>query len=233
LGLRAVRVYNGHYDGDPGLQHEAATGAFPVPYGFDQAYTAEYNRAAFILDSRRPRPSPGSGLLLAIQAEQGTEIEQSPLAGWIRYGGTAGGYLDLNQHGRVLGLAVTTIFVDPLGGAQIPFTELASLGGDGPMRGYYPGRLVDRSAAAATAHYTWPIGPWLGGSLEAGVGNVWGEHLQGFRLAQQRFSGALGISSLTASDYPIELLFGIGSEPFDRGGTMDFFRVALSVNHGF
>ena len=233
LGVRNVQVYDGHYGSDPGLAQESARGAFPLPYGFNRSYTAEYNRASFILDSRRPRPMPGSGLLFQVQAEQSTELERSSPAGWIRYGGTAGGYLDLNQRGRVLGLAVTTIFADPTNGRPVPFTELATLGGDGPMRGYYPGRLVDRSAAAATLHYLWPIGPWLGGSLEAGVGNVWGEHLQGFRPAQQRFSGALGISSLTPSDYPIELIFGIGSEPFDRGGSIDFFRVALSVNHGF
>ena len=233
VGLRAVSTTNGRYDGDPSLTQEAATGAFAVPYGFDSAYTAEYNRVLLVLDSRRPRPSPGSGLRVEAQAEQGSEVQQLPGSAWVRYGATAGGYLDLNQRGRVLGLAVVTVFADPLGDRPLPFTELASLGGDGPMRGYYPGRLVGRSAAAASLHYVWPIGPWLGGNLEAAVGNVWGEHLQGFQLRQLRFSGDIGLSSLTAGDYPMELLFGVGSETFEHGGTIDSFRAALSVNHGF
>jgi hypothetical protein len=231
VGVRASGVYDGHYGTDPTLQQEAAARGFAVPDGFGRAYTAEYNRAIVVLDTRRPKPSPG--WRVELQAEQASDIRQSPASGWIRYGASAGGYLDLNGHRRVLGLAITTLFADPLGNRPIPFTELASLGGDGPMRGYYPGRLVDRSAAAAYAHYVWPIGPWLGGSLEAAVGNVWGEHLQGFRPGRLRFSGDIGVSSLTSSDYPIELVCGVGSETFERGATIDSLYLTVSVNHGF
>ncbi len=143
-GVRALSTYNGHYDKDPTLTREAATGAFPLPYGFGSAYTAEYNRVLFVLDTRVPRSSRGPGLRVEAQAEQGSEVQRSPASAWVRYAVSAGGYLDLNQRGRVLGLAITTLFVDPLGDRPVP-----SLGGDGPMRGYYPGRLVDRSAAAA------------------------------------------------------------------------------------
>jgi hypothetical protein len=232
-GIRASNLYDGHFGDDPSLQHEAATGAFALPTGFGRGYTAEYNRVFVALDTRRPWPEPGSGIRAEIRAEQGSDLRQSPASGWIRYGASAGGYLDLNQRGRVLALAVTTLFSDPLGGRPIPFTELASLGGDGPMRGYFPGRLLDRSAAAASAHYLWPIGPWLGGTIEVAVGNVFDEHLQGFRPGRLRFSGDIGVSSLGASDYPIELIFGLGSETFESGGLIDSFRLALSVNHGF
>jgi hypothetical protein len=233
LGVRAWKTYNGHYGSDPGLVEEVQTGAFPSPYGYGLAYTAEYNRARFVLDTRPPRPSRGSGLRIEAKAEQSNDIGHSPRSAWIRYEGAAGGYLDLNQRGRVLGLAVSTLFVDPLGDGPVPFTELASFGGEGPMRGYYAGRLVDRSAAAASLDYVWPIGPWIGGKLAAAVGNVWGAHLQGLQLRQLRFSGDIGLSSRAVGEYPIEFVFGIGSETFERGGTIDSFRVALSVNHGF
>jgi hypothetical protein len=141
--------------------------------------------------------------------------------------------VDLNQHQRVLGVSAVTEFADPLGAGPVPFTELATLGGDGPMRGYYPGRLVDRSLAAMAAHYTWPIGPWIGGTLEAAVGNVFDEHLQGFRPQRLRFSGDVGVSTVLGGDYPLEALFGVGSETFEQGGTIDSVRVTLSVNHGF
>jgi hypothetical protein len=233
-GVRNVGVHHGHFAGEPSVEQKAATGAFALPYGFDHEYLGEYNRAFLALDSRRPWPEPGSGLRIEAQAEEGSDVSQVPASGWVRYGGTAGGYLDLNDRGRVLGLAVTTIFADPLfAGGAIPFTELATFGGDGPMDGYFGGRMVGRSAAAASLHYLWPIGPWLDGSLETAVGNVFDEHLAGFRTGRLRFSGAVGVSTMGLSDYPIALIVGMGSETFEHGGQIDSARVTLSVNHGF
>jgi hypothetical protein len=232
VGIRGVALYDGHYGDDPSLTAESQTGAFSPPAGFGRGYTAEWNRASLIVDTRKVS-GEGSGLRAEMQAEQGNDVRQSPASGWIRYGASAGGYLDLNHHGRVVGLAVTTEFADPLGERPIPFTELPTLGGDGPMRGYFPGRLVDRSLAAAAAHYTWPIAPWIAGTIEAAVGNVFDDHLRGFRPGRLRFSSDIGISSVALGDYPLEAIFGLGSETFERGGTVDSFRVTLSVNHGF
>jgi hypothetical protein len=233
VGIRVANVYDGHFASDPSLRAEAATGAFSLPAGFGRGYTGAYSRTLLVIDTRRPMTVQGSGLRADLQIEQGSDVRQSPASGWIRYGASAGGYLDLNQRGRVLGLAVTTLFADPLGDRPVPFTELASFGGDGPMRGYYPGRLVGRSAAAASTHYVWPIGPWLGGTIEAAVGNVFEDHLRGFRTGRLRFSGDIGISTLGRTDYPVELIFGVGSETFEHGGTIDSYRFSLSVNHGF
>jgi len=233
LGLRASSTYDGHFGNDPSLSKEAATGAFALPPGFGGGYTAEYNRASVVLDTRRPWPQSGTGFRAELQGEQGSDVRNSPSSGWIRYGASAGAYLDLNQRGRVLGLSVMTLFADPLGDRPVPFTELASLGGDGPMRGYFARRMVDRSAAAAALHYVWPIGPWLGGTIEAGVGNAFDEHLQGFRTGRLRFSGDIGLSTLGLTDFPMELIFGMGSETFEQGATIDSFRFTLSVNHGF
>ena len=101
------------------------------------------------------------------------------------------------------------------------------------MRGYYPGRLVDRSATAAALHYVWPVAPWLGGSIETAVGNVFDAHLAGFRPGRLRFSGSLGLSTLGTGDYPLELIIGCGTETFEHGGQVDSFRLGLSANHGF
>ena len=233
LGLRASSTYDGHFGNDPSLSKEAATGVFTLPPGFGGGYTAEYNRVSVVLDTRRPWPQSGTGFRAELQGEQGSDVRNSPSSGWIRYGASAGAYLDLNQRGRVLGLSVMTLFADPLGDRPVPFTELASLGGDGPMRGYFARRMVDRSAAAAALHYVWPIGPWLGGTIEAGVGNAFDEHLQGFRTGRLRFSGDIGLSTLGLTDFPMELIFGMGSETFEQGATIDSFRFTLSVNHGF
>jgi hypothetical protein len=233
LGLRSAELGPGHFNGEPSLEQEAGAGAFAIPYGFDRGYTAEYNRGAIVLDTRRPWPAPGSGVRFAADAEEGNDVRRSPGSAWIRYQGAANGFLDLDQHGRVVGVSVMTAFADPLGSAPVPFVELASLGGDGPMRGYFAHRLLDRSAAAASLHYVWPVGPWLGGTIQAAVGNVFGPHLDGFRTDRLRFSSSIGLSTIGVGDYPVEAIFGLGSETFEHGGQIDSFRFTLSVNHGF
>jgi hypothetical protein len=246
IGVRDVTTYDGHYGGDPSLLQEAARGGFAVPVGFGGEYTAEYNRVEASLDSRVPASRLGRGVRLEVTGEQDNDVRNYPSAGWLRYGATAEGYVDLNGYGRILGLSVTTLFVDPLGDEPVPFTELVYLGGDHPMPGYYEGRLRDRSAATATLNYSWPIGPWIDGSLDLAVGNVFGAHLSGFDAGLLRFSGALGLSvapcamssgpdciSRGFQSAPLEFLVGIGSETFDHGGQIDSVRVMFGVPHSF
>ncbi len=102
------------------------------------------------------------------------------------------------------------------------------------MRGFYPGRLIDRSAAVATFRYRWPIAIWLDGSINASVGNVFGEHLTDFDPGLLRFSGTLGIfRAATPPDGSIEALVGFGTETFDHGGQIDSIRVVVGTNRGF
>jgi hypothetical protein len=238
IGVRDVSTKDGHFRDDPTLTQEAAMGAFPIPYGFGRRYTAEYNEVLASIDSRAiaSRPDPGARLELA--AQQGNDMRISPEAGWIRYSATAGGYVDLNGHGRILGLTASMLFADPLGSGPVPFTELVYLGGDHAMAGYYEGRLRDRSAAAATATYSWPIGAWIDGDIQLEVGNVFGAHLEGFDARLLRFSGALGFT-LAASknnpfqDAPVQLLLGVGSETFEQGGHIDSLRAMVGVPQAF
>ncbi len=233
IGVRSASLYNGHYGGDPSIEVQAARGVFSLPVGFGRGYTAEYNHVLAALDTRRPRPAPGSGVRLEAEAEQGNDVRRRPAGGWIRYSGTARGFVDLDGHNRVLSLAVTAIFADPLGNEPIPFTELASVGGNGPMRGFFPGRVVDRSVTAATLHYRWPIWVWLDGALEGSVGNAFGEHLDGWKPSLLRFSSAIGVESVGARDNSVEILVGVGSETFEHGAQVDSLRVSLGTNHGF
>ena len=230
VGVRSASFYQGHYGGDPSIEQQAAGGAFPLPDGFDRGYTAEYNRVLLALDSREKRPAPGSGVRIELDGEQGNDVRQAAGSGWIRYGATAGGFYDLNDHGRVISLSVATLFADPLGGRPVPFTELVALGGDNPMPGFWWGRLADRSAAVATAEYRWPIAPFLDGSMQAAVGNVFGEHLDGFEPSLLRFSGAVGVSTVTAPDSALQILVGFGTETFEQGGQVDSIRVVAAAN---
>jgi hypothetical protein len=237
VGVRSVSFQDGYYGGDPGILDNVAEGVFPLPDGFARGYTAEYNDVVLAVDSRRPYPAEGSGVRLEAQAEQGSDLRQAPGSGWIHTAAGAGAFWDVNGYRRVLGLSAAAMFSDPLGPRPVPFTELVTVGGDvpspgafpAPMPGFFPGRLVDRSAAVATLRYKWPIGPWIDGSLQGALGNVFGQHLQGFDTRLMRFSGAFGIESDSSPDSSFELILGFGTETFEHGGQIDSLRLALGI----
>jgi hypothetical protein len=234
LGVRKVDVTDGHFDSDPNVTEEARSGAFGVPFGFGRDYVAPYTSFLVTLDTRKPNTRTGSGVRLEIESEQGSDVAHAPsvMAGWIRYGATAGATIDLNDHGRVLGLKVGVLFADTFGAGRIPFTELVTLGGDRWMHGYFAGRLVGQSAAVATLSYTWPIASSLDAVMEATLGNVFGQHLADFEPNLLRVAGALGFAS-HVSDPPLEFLLGFGSETFAQGGQIDAFRFAVGVPASF
>lgn len=232
-GVRHVDFFDGHYGGDPGIVEQARGGIFALPSGFGSGYDAQFNRVSAALDSRRPFPDDGSGVRLEADAEQGSGFGPMPASGWLRTQAAAGGFLDLDGHRRVVSLSLRALFADPLGPQPVPFTELVSLGGDkAPMPGFLEGRLVDRSAAVASLRYRWPIGPWLDGSMQAAVGNVFGEHLAGFDTRLGRLSAALGLETDGSPDSNFQFLIGFGTETFDHGATIDSFRLAFGTSRG-
>jgi hypothetical protein len=81
--------------------------------------------------------------------------------------------------------------------------------------------------------YRWPIWIWLDGGLRAEVGNVFGEHLDGFGLSRLRWSAALGIESNGSPDTAFTFGLGMGSETFESGGEVNSFRIAAGTTHGF
>jgi hypothetical protein len=231
-GLRRARFHPGEYGGDPGVDAQAAAGAFALPDGYRRGYTAPYQRVLVVVDSRQPWPAPGSGARLKLQVEQGTDLHTSPYSGWLRTEVSAGGFYDLTGTQRVLGLSLAAMFADPLGMRPVPFTELVSLGGNGPMRGLPGGRLSDRSAAVLTLRYEWPVGPWLAGTIAAALGNVFSERLRGFEPALLRQSYTLGLASAVSQDYPFEVLVGFGTDTFAQGGRIDSVILSVGVNRG-
>jgi len=144
------------------------------------------------------------------------------------------GFLDLNDRHRVLSLTVGARFADPLGSdSEVPFTELTTLGGTEPMRGFVPGRLLGRSSLVADLAYRWPIWMWLDGSMHAELGNVFDEHLSDFEPKRLRWSASIGVESAGTPDAGIQLLVGVGSETFASGGRVNSFRFVLGTTHDF
>ena len=234
VGVRRVHFHRGGFDEDPTLERNVARERFPEPDGHARGYTLLYNHASLTVDTRHARPAPASGFRVELRAEQLSQLEPQASGGFVRYGASAGGFLDLGGHNRVVSVSVALSFIDPLlAGAPVPFTELAAIGGGESMRGFAPGRLLGRSSAVATLRYRWPIWVWLDGSIQLATGNVFDAHLAGFEPALLRLSGAIGIESVGAPDSSLELLIGAGTETFQHGTQVTSLRVILGSNHGF
>lgn len=163
------------------------------------------------------------------------DVSNHPGKSWVRYEAHALGALDITGTQRTLMLGANAVFVDPLqgGGSGIPFTELASLGGTGPMRGFLPGRLIGRSAAVVSLDYEWPIWSFLDGTIQTAVGNVFDAGLKDFSLDKLRLSTVFGIRSNSSRDHVFELLSGFGTETFEQGMRVTSFRLAFGANRAF
>ena len=244
----------GTWDDDPIVAQEIARGRYPSPPGMADGYTVMVQSLVLELDTRPRRvpddlpeasdyvSPPGGGLRLQLRGEHAAGLRDLPRvdAGaperhhWVEYGGTLGGFVDLTGTQRVLGLSLITDLSDPVqAGGEIPFTEQASLGGPRPLRGFLEGRLVGRSAAVAQVDYQYPIWVWLDGAMHYAVGNVFGEHLNGFDLALCRQSFGMGIRSTGNRDHAFELLVAFGTQTFRGGAEVESVRFVVGATSGF
>ncbi len=192
-------------------------------------YAVTFQRAELALDSRKPRPASGTGVRVELEAEHGVDV--AGRRSFVRYGGSLGGAVAIDGAHRVLSLTVTALFADPLSG-ELPIPEHISLGGLQLMRGYLPGRLVDRSALVMTAQYTWPIWTFLDGTLQIAGGNVFGAHLDGLAARLLRMSAALGVRTIGSPDHRFEMLVGLGTETLEENLRVSSARVVFGGTHG-
>lgn len=240
IGYRGASY--GHTDWDDGDRDEAsfqpslddavAAGEIAEPPGFRDGFRAPFAGARLLLDSRG-KAATRDGVRLDASVEQSVDLENTPSSGWLRYGGTLWGFVDLNDSGRTLSLALTASLVDPIGERAVPFTQLVGIGGGRTMAGFRSGRLFDRSGAATIMRYSWPIWLYLSGSLQAGLGNVFGEHFAGFRPGRLRLSGAFGLETHGSRDSIFQALLGLGTETLETGAELDSIRLVLGVRNGF
>lgn len=236
---------------DPSVNERVSAGTFPTPPGMDQIYDVAEQSLTLVFDSRWPRTPeelelasdyvspPGSGVRLGLRAELAELTSQSLAPGdalassWLHYGASLGGYVDVTGYQRALGATLLLDFVDPLGSGAVPITDLVSLGGERPLRGFLPSRLVDRSAAALRLEYSWPVAVWLDGELLYEAGNVFGAGLAGFYLADFRSSVGFGLSAAGNQDHNFQLLLAVGTTSFREGSEIDSFRFVLGTTAGF
>lgn len=96
---------------------------------------------------------------------------------------------------------------------QPPFTQLALLGGQNVLRGYYEGRDRDRSLAAFQAEYRRPLGGRFGATLFAAAGTV-ARDTDRLAITQARVAGGLGLRyQLSVSEgINFRLDYGVGED---------------------
>ena len=120
--------------------------------------------------------------------------------------------------------------VAQLGRGEQPFNELAVMGGDSLMRGYYVGRYRDRCLAAAQAELRFlpfPLGftDRLGGAVFFSAGTVWNEW-SALEVGDVRLAGGAGLRVLT---FPTSDIF----TRLDVGLTEDGTGVYIYVGEAF
>jgi hypothetical protein len=224
----------------PTIRQRLLQGAHPPP-GYARPYFTIKSGVRVVGDTRERRPAPGTGVAADLSVEQVTETDAPDRGAWFNYGGSFAGFWDITGTQRVLSLTLTARFIQPTNeGYTIPFTELIGSGRieDVPdlelMKGFRPGRLVGRSAAAATLEYRWPVWAFLDGTVQAAVGNVFSEyHLEDFRPELCRFSFIAGIRSINHRDHSFNLLVGVGTETFDQGAAPNAARILIGGTTGF
>lgn len=240
VGYRGARFGHSDYDADdrgkpgyqPSIDEAVGAGKLTEPPGFSDGYRAPFAAARLVLDSRG-RAHVNHGTRLDLSVEQSADLANRPASGWLRYGATLWGFVDLAQGGRMLSLALSAMLVDPLGDRRVPFTQLATLGGGRSMPGLRSGRLYDQSSLVAMLRYSWPIWMSLNGSLQAGLGNVFGAHFAGLRPGRARLSTAIGLETNGSRDTVFQAIVGFGTETIESGADLDTIRVSLGVRSGF
>lgn len=153
---------------------------------------------------------------------------------FLRFGGEAALFYDFSGRNHVLGLSVYTDFIETLGDAPPPVSELILLGGNEHLRGFLLGRFRGESALVAKISYRYPIWILMDADLFAEVGNVFGPRLEDFGWKRLVFDAGLALRTAISRDTSIDALIAFGTNRFDEPNfELDNVRATLGANHGF
>lgn len=236
--------------GQPSVNEQVARGAFSSPPGMNQVYDVAGQGVELVFDSRWPRfpelelgsdyvTPPGTGVRVAARTRVFELLDQTLATAdeladaWVSYGASLGAHYDLTGLQRSVSATLVVDLVDPIGAGVVPLTDLVSLGGERPLRGFLANQFVDRSATALRLEYRWPVAVWLDGSLLYEAGSVFGAGLSGFDLGKFRNSYGFGLAAVGAQDHPFQALIALGTKPWEEGGGYDSFRFVFGTTAGF
>ena len=230
-GVHRLTPVGGTCCNNPSVLERVQMGDFAEPPGLTETYTSAFGAVDLLLDSRAPKPAPGSGAFIHAWAQPNKELPGD--RAWMQYGGVVGGSVDLTGRQRVIKMQLAVSMLDQIRGMRpIPFMEYPVLDGD-LMPGFVPGWLRGQSVAAAQLGYTWPVFIGFDAQTRVSLGNAFGEHLDGLIPGKFRWSWDIGLTTNTKRDQGFEILFGLGSETFDQGAGITSVRVTIGSRQGF
>jgi hypothetical protein len=237
LGVRAWVERNRFEDGlgilgDATIEEEFDPAEIAEIPGFDTGYTLAEVGFSLELDSRDPRPEPGTGARLELAGGFGSDVAEN-LGSFIHWGMEGALFLDVTGRNRTLSVRQNVQGVRSLGEGTVPFTERVVLGGNDLHRGFLAGELIGESATVTTLQYTWPVWVMLDGVLFAEVGNAFDRDFEGFALDAMRGSAGLGIKATSGRASAFHASFALGSTKFDEEFGVDSIRFAFGSQRGF
>ncbi|MAQ18894.1 MAG: hypothetical protein CMN30_29370 [Sandaracinus sp.] len=221
-------------EGDYSVEERVAAGQFELPPGYAQGYSIARQRAHLILDNRRSRPAPGSGVRLEADYELGFDLQNGPNRNlWVTWSTSFGAYWDISDHQHVVSLTASLIAAETLSG-QVPFFEQPNLSGSaGTMRGFISRYLSGDSGASLLLRYDWPIWVFLDGTIQVAYGNVYDGRFADFSLKNNRFSASIGFAAVDKRDHFFEFLVGFGTETVAQGAQVESFRLMVGGTQDF
>lgn len=230
---RSISFYERSWSGEPSIGERALQTGEPLPVGYASGYEAVGTELHADLDTRTPFAPPEGGARVAAHVGIHTALGGAPqIDRWLSWGASGTLAADLIGGHRVLGLTGDVDLVTPLSGSSVPFTELVELGGSrGLLPGYRPGHILGQSALGLTAHYTWPIWAFLDARLYFGAANAFGLHLEDFDAELLRLTFGLAIAPRLqgTTDLPFTFNFGFATDTFERGASVDSFRIEVGA----
>jgi hypothetical protein len=123
---------------------------------------------------------------------------------------------------HVIAIQATTIFTN----REVPFYNLAMMGGESQMRGYYLGVFRDNVLVDGQVEYRMPIWNILGCAAWVGTGRV-AKNYQDLALDGLKLSYGMGLRFLVDSKHHANLRFDFGFGPHGNKGTYISFGEAF------
>ncbi|MEM8969493.1 MAG: BamA/TamA family outer membrane protein [Bacteroidota bacterium] len=206
LGFRYTETYDLDLDPDGALSAEVPLGAEPYrSVGLD---------VGVMLDNRNNVLNTTSGIL----AEFRQRVHRKALGSDFDY---SVGVLDVRNYWKPFARRNDIVAVQLFGyfsQGETPFIELAALGGDMIMRGYYEGRYRDNNLLAGQAEYRCHIWKNLGAVGFVGIGDV-ARRFGEFSLSDIKPSVGAGLryALIPEENLNIRLDFAVGQ------GTSNFY----------
>lgn len=191
--------------GDPGVVYVYETSGIP---GFNQGTTFVRPGAGFELDTRDSPLRSAVGLVVR-GAFDYTHGIAGDVATYERFAGNVGIPINLWSRTHILWLAATSALTWQ-NDAQVPFSELPTLGGPNDLRGFRFQDFRDYSAFYVTAEYRWPVWMWVDGSIFFDYGGVFSQNYANFSAQRMQPDVGVAMRLFTANRFYIRAQLGYG-----------------------